>query len=236
MRILVIEDDLETANYMIKGLQQHGHQIDHADNGRDGLFLASSEPYDVMVVDRMLPHFSGLTIIEALRKEGNHTPCLILSALGEVADRVEGLRAGSDDYLVKPYAFEELLVRLEVLAARGKSGGDEEAGSGEKAKYELADLIVDRLARRVTRQGKEITLKPKEFKLLEFLFRHQGQVVTRTMLLEQVWEYHFDPQTNVVDVHISRLRRKIDKGFEQQLIHTVHGAGYRLALDAEGDS
>ncbi len=222
MRVLVIEDDREVADYIGKGLREAGHTGDHADNGKDGLFMAASEPYDVLIVDRMLPYLDGLSIIRTLRASGNTTPALILSALGEVDDRVEGLQAGGDDYLVKPFAFSELIARLEALARRAHP---ETAGT---TKLSVADLEVDLLKREVRRAGKTLEIKPTEFRLLEYLLRHRGQVVTRTMLLEGVWDYHFDPQTNVIDVHISRLRSKIDKGFDPPLLHTVRGAGYRL--------
>jgi two-component system OmpR family response regulator len=221
MRVLVIEDDPEAAHFLVKGLKESGHVVDHADNGKDGLFLALSEKHDVMVIDRMLPELNGLAIIETLRKEGRKTPVLILSALGEVDERVRGLRAGGDDYLTKPFAFAELLARIEALGRRG----DAEAA---KTTLVVDDLKMDLLARSVVRDGREIDLQPREFRLLEYLMRHAGHVVTRTMLLENVWDYHFDPQTNVIDVHISRLRQKIDKGFARPLLHTVRGAGYSL--------
>jgi two-component system OmpR family response regulator len=223
VRILVIEDDKEVASFIRNGLAQAGCNVDHAGNGRDGLFLATTEPYDALVVDRMLPGIDGLTVIRTLRASGNSTPVLILSALGEVDDRVKGLKAGGDDYLVKPFAFSELLARLEALARRAKSSGD-----APSTVLKAGDLEMDLLRREVRRAGKPIDLQPREFQLLEFLLRRAGQVVTRTMLLEGVWDYHFDPQTNVIDVHISRLRSKIDKGFERPLLHTVRGAGYRL--------
>lgn len=221
MRILVIEDDREAAEYLVKGLRESGYTVDHAADGKDGLFLALSEPYDAMVVDRMLPGPDGLTIVESVRKSGVSTPVLFLSALGEVEDRVAGLKAGGDDYLVKPYAFSELLARLEALLRRA-------AGGGENTFLKVGDLEMDILARKVTRQGKRVYLHPREFRLLEYLMRHAGQVVTRTMLLENVWEYHFDPQTNVIDVHISRLRQKIDKPYDKPILQTVRGAGYKL--------
>ena len=223
MRILVIEDDRDVASFIRNGLAQAGCNVDHAANGRDGLFLATTESYDALVVDRMLPGIDGLTVIRTLRASANTTPVLILSALGEVDDRVKGLKAGGDDYLVKPFAFSELLARLEALARRSKTGSDAPA-----TVLRAGDLEMDLLRREVRRAGKPIDLQPREFQLLEFLLRHVGQVVTRTMLLEGVWDYHFDPQTNVIDVHISRLRSKIDKGFEGPLLHTVRGAGYRL--------
>jgi two-component system, OmpR family, response regulator len=221
MRILLIEDDQEAAAYLAKGLKEAGHTVDHAANGTDGLFLATSERYDVMVVDRMLPGLDGLSIIQSIRGQGNATPVLVLSALGKVDDRVKGLKAGGDDYLVKPYAFAELLARIEALGRRSSGGTPE-------TRLKVEDLEMDLLARSVTRAGRDIDLQPREFRLLEYLMRHAGQVVTRTMLLENVWEYHFDPQTNLIDVHISRLRQKVDKDFDQVLIHTVRGAGYSL--------
>lgn len=222
MRVLVIEDDAEVARHVAKGLRESGHVVEHADNGRDGLFLAAGEGFDVIVVDRMLPGgVDGLGIIEALRRTGNETPVLILSALGEIDDRVKGLKAGSDDYLTKPFAFAELLARIEALHRRARSAAVETS-------LTVADLEMDLLSRIVRRAGREIDLQPREFKLLEFLMRHAGQVVTRTMLLEGVWDYHFDPQTNVIDVHVSRLRQKIDKGFDRPLLHTVRNAGYVL--------
>jgi two-component system, OmpR family, response regulator len=223
VRILVIEDDKDVASFIRNGLTQAGCKVDHAADGRDGLFLATTESYDALVVDRMLPGIDGLTVIRTLRASSNTTPVLILSALGEVDDRVKGLKAGGDDYLVKPFAFSELLARLEALARRAKSAVDAPATA-----LRAGDLEMDLLRREVRRAGKPIDLQPREFQLLEFLLRHVGQVVTRTMLLEGVWDYHFDPQTNVIDVHISRLRSKIDKGFDRPLLHTVRGAGYRL--------
>ena len=224
MRILLIEDDQEAARYVAKGLGESGYVVDHAEDGPRGLMMATTEPYDVLVVDRMLPGVDGLSVIEALRKNGTDTPVLILSAMGSVDDRVAGLRAGGDDYLVKPFAFAELLARVEALTRRVHS-----ATGAPETSLRVADLEMDLLSRAVSRAGRSIDLKPREFRILEFLMRHAGQVVTRTMLLESVWDYHFDPQTNVVDVHISRLRQKIDAGFEGPLLHTVRGAGYRLA-------
>ncbi|MCG8544576.1 MAG: response regulator transcription factor [Alphaproteobacteria bacterium] len=221
MRILVVEDDLESAAFLEKGLRESGYVVDHAATGPDGLHLATTESYDLMIMDRMLPGMDGLHIVELLRKEGNKTPVLILSAMDKVDDRVEGLRAGGDDYLTKPYAFSELLARLEALSRRGNSAPAE-------TKLRLADLEVDLLARTATRGGKPIDLLPREFQILEYLMRYSGQVVTRTMLLENVWNYHFDPQTNVIDVHMSRLRTKIDRNFEKPLLQTVRGAGYCL--------
>jgi len=221
MRILVIEDDTVAANYLVKGLKECGHVVDLAGDGEMGLEMARSSSFDVLVVDRMLPKVDGLRIIESLRGEDNVTPVLVLSALGEVDQRVEGLKAGGDDYLTKPYAFAELLARVEALARRR----DPES---VQTKLAVGDLEMDLLARTVVRSGSVIPLQPREFRLLEFLMKHAGQVVTRTMLLEKVWDYHFDPQTNVIDVHISRLRSKIDKEFDHPLLHTVRGAGYRL--------
>ena len=225
MRILVIEDDRDTALYLTKGLAESGHVADHAADGEDGLALAAEGMYDVLIVDRMLPKLDGLSVITELRSQGMQTPVLILSALGQVDDKVKGLRAGGDDYLSKPYAFSELLARVEGLVRRAQPEAVE-------TRFTVDDLTVDILARKVTRNGKDISLLPREFKLLEYLMRHAGQVVTRTMLLENVWDYHFDPQTNVIDVHISRLRSKIDKGFERPLLHTIRGAGYTIRADA----
>lgn len=220
----MIEDDEEAARYVAKGLGESGYVVDHADDGPRGLMMATSEPYDVLVVDRMLPGIDGLSVVEALRKNGTDTPVLILSAMGTVENRVDGLRAGGDDYLVKPFAFAELLARIEALGRRTRPG----TGAPETS-LRVADLEMDLLSRAVSRGGQPIDLKPREFRILEFLMRHAGQVVTRTMLLESVWDYHFDPQTNVVDVHISRLRQKVDAAFDRPLLHTVRGAGYRLA-------
>lgn len=221
MRLLLIEDDRDSADYLVKAFREAGHVADHAADGEEGLSLAETGDYDVLIVDRMLPKRDGLSVIGTLREKGNKTPALILSALGQVDDRVKGLRAGGDDYLPKPYAFTELLARVEVLSRRG-------GGPSEEASYRVGDLELDRLSRRVTRRGEEIVLQPREFRLLEYLMKHTGHVVTRTMLLENVWDYHFDPQTNVIDVHISRLRSKIDKGHEKPLLHTVRGAGYMI--------
>lgn len=221
MRLLLVEDDRDAAEYLRKAFREAGHVVDHAADGEEGLALALDGKYDVMVVDRMLPARDGLSLVAELRGRGHTTPVLILSALGQVDDRVQGLRAGGDDYLPKPYAFTELLARVEALSRRGVSQATDTV-------YKVADLELDRLAHRVTRSGREIQLQPREFRLLEYLMRHAGQVVTRTMLLENVWDYHFDPQTNVIDVHVSRLRSKIDKGFDVPLIHTVRGAGYMV--------
>jgi len=223
VRILIIEDDKQVASFIAKGLTEAGWTVDHADNGKDGLFLAATERYDALIVDRMLPAVDGLTVIRTLRASRNSTPALVLSALGEVDDRVEGLKAGGDDYLVKPFAFSELLARLEALLRRSAA-----AGAAPATVLEVGDLKMDLLRREVHRGGRKIDLQPREFQLLEFLMRHAGQVVTRTMLLEGVWDYHFDPQTNVIDVHVSRLRSKIDRDFPTPLLHTVRGAGYRL--------
>jgi len=221
VHILLIEDDPQASRYISRGLREAGHVIAVADNGPDGLSMASHEEYDVLIVDRMLPSMDGLSIVESLRKQDNHVPVLILSALGDLEDRVSGLRAGGDDYLPKPFAFEELLARVEALGRRPNPGA--------VATYlKVSDLEMDILARKVQRANQSINLQPREFRLLEYLMRHSGQVVTRTMLLENVWDYHFDPQTNVIDVHVSRLRSKIDRGFDKPLLHTVRGAGYML--------
>ena len=219
MRLLIIEDDRDAADYLVKAFREVGHMAEHAADGEEGLALAADGSYDVLIVDRMLPKRDGLSVIGALRDKGMSTPALILSALGQVDDRVKGLRAGGDDYLAKPYAFAELAARVEVLARR-------RGGRNEETVYRVGDLELDRLSHRVSRSGAEIALQPREFRLLEYLMKHAGQVVTRTMLLENVWDYHFDPQTNVIDVHMSRLRAKIDKGYARSLLHTVRGAGY----------
>lgn len=222
MKLLLIEDDREVSHYIAKGMKEAGHTVDCAYGGKDALFLATTEFYDVLIVDRMLPELDGLTIIKTLRGAGNLTPVLILSALAEVDDRVSGLRSGGDDYLVKPFAFAELLARVEILARRV----GQQASGGDNTRLVAGDLEMDLLSRKVRRQGREIELQSREFSLLECMLKNRGQVVTRTLLLEQVWDYHFDPQTNVIDVHISRLRRKIDKGFDKVIIKTVRGAGY----------
>ena len=222
MRILIIEDDRDAASYLVKAFREAGHAVDHAADGVTGYDLAHEGGYDVAIVDRMLPKMDGLSLITALRAQGDGTPALILSALGQVDDRVKGLRAGGDDYLAKPYAFSELLARVEALARRKPKG------SPEETVYRVGDLVLDRLSHKVTRSGEEIALQPREFRLLEFLMQNAGKVVTRTMLLEHVWDYHFDPQTNVIDVHVSRLRAKIDRDFDAPLIHTVRGAGYMV--------
>jgi two-component system OmpR family response regulator len=221
MRVLVIEDEPETGAFLQKALKEAGHVAELAADGETGLARARGDAFDALIVDRMLPKRDGLSVISTLREEGVRTPVLILSALGEVDDRVKGLRAGGDDYLTKPYAFSELLARIEALARRS-------APEETETRYAVGDLVLDRLSHKVTRAGESIVLQPREFRLLEYLMKHAGQVVTRTMLLENVWDYHFDPQTNVIDVHISRLRGKIDKNFDKPLLHTVRGAGYTV--------
>lgn len=222
MRVLIVEDEKQLSDYIAKGMKEAGHNIDATDNGKEGLFLATTEIYDVIIMDRMLPELDGLTVIKTIRGAGNVTPVIILSALGEVDDRVKGLRSGGDDYLVKPFSFSELLARVEILGRRSVNS----VASEHQTKLSAQDLELDLLSRKVIRDGIEIELQSREFKLLEYLLRHKGQVITRTMLLEHVWDYHFDPQTNVIDVHISRLRSKIDKGFDVQIIKTKRGAGY----------
>ena len=221
MRLLIIEDDRESADYLVKAFREVGHIADHAADGEEGLAMAENGDYDVLVVDRMLPKRDGLSVIGALRDKGNTAPVLILSALGQVDDRIKGLRAGGDDYLPKPYSFAELLARVEVLSRR-------RGGPAEDTLYRVGDLELDRLSHRVARGKDELTLQPREFRLLEYLMKHAGQVVTRTMLLENVWDYHFDPQTNVIDVHVSRLRSKIEKDFDKPLLKTIRGAGYMM--------
>lgn len=221
MRVLVVEDDTKAASYLANALRESGHMCEVAHDGDDGFALAKSDPFDVLILDRMLPKRDGLSIVEALRREDNHTPVLILSALSTVDDRVSGLRAGGDDYLTKPYAFSELLARVEALARRSSP---EEAST----RYIVGDLVLDRLSHKVTRGAETVQLQPREYRLLEYLMKNAGQVVTRTMLLEHVWDYHFDPQTNVIDVHISRLRAKIDKNYSRPLLHTIRGAGYMI--------
>ena len=221
MKVLIVEDDLAAAEAMAKGLAEAGHECRSAADGEAGLSLAGDETFDVLIVDRMMPKLDGVAMVERLRAGGDQTPVLFLSALGEINDRVSGLKAGGDDYLVKPYAFAELIARVEALARRRETGSVQTV-------LKVGDLEMDLLGREVRRAGQEIDLQPREFQLLEFLMRNAGQSVTRTMLLEKVWEYHFDPQTNVIDVHISRLRAKIDKGFERAMLQTVRGAGYRL--------
>jgi two-component system OmpR family response regulator len=225
VRVLLVEDDVEAAKYLVKGLGESGYVVDHAADGPTGLTQATHETYDVMIVDRMLPGMDGLSLVEVLRKNGDTTPVLFLSAKDRVSDRVDGLKAGGDDYLTKPFAFAELLARLEALLRRGPSSAGETV-------LRVADLEMDLVSHKVARAGEPVDLQPREFRVLEYLMRHEGQVVTRTMLLENVWDYNFDPQTNVIDVHISRLRQKIDKGRERTLLHTVRGAGYRLSAEA----
>jgi len=225
MRILIIEDDQQAAQYLVNALDESGHNVDHVGDGEAAFVMCDSGEYDVLVVDRMLPKMDGLSLLKKLRDRGDMTPALILSALGQVDDRVEGLRSGGDDYLTKPYAYSELLARVEVLSKR-KIVDDTETS------LMVCDLRLDRLSHKVFRADTKILLQPREFRLLEYLMRNAGKVVTRTMLLEQVWDYHFDPQTNVIDVHISRLRGKIDKEFEFPLLHTVRGTGYILQKDS----
>ena len=225
MKVLLVEDNERVSSFVRKGLAEAGHSIDHADNGRDGMFLAAGESYDAIVMDRMLPGgIDGLGIISALRKTGSRTPILILSALSDVDERIRGLQSGGDDYLVKPFAFGELLARLDALLRRTQAGTSETT-------LVVGELVMDLLSRKVTRGEKNVTLQPREFKLLEYLMRHANQVVTRTMLLENVWDYHFDPQTNVVDVHVSKLRQKIDAGSARPLLRTIRNAGYMLTAD-----
>jgi len=218
VKILLIEDDSQTADYIAKGLREHGHVVDKTDNGRDGLYMATGEPYDVMIVDRNLPKMDGLSLVKAARASGTRTPVLFLTTMGGVDDRVAGFEAGGDDYLVKPFAFAELLARVGALARRPPIVAT--------TSLKVGDLEIDLLSRAVTRGGKRIDLLAQEFKILEYLMRHAGEIVTRTMLLEKVWDFHFDPKTNIVETHISRLRSKIDKGFDRPLLHTVRGAGY----------
>ncbi len=224
-KILVIEDDADTAAFIARGLEEHGFIAERVDNGRDGLFLATGEQYDAIVLDRMLPQMDGLSVLAALRAAKIETPVIVLSALGSVDDRIAGLEAGSDDYLAKPFAFAELLVRLRLAIRKAGAGA-----APEKTRLQCGDLEMDLLSRKVRRGGQLVELQPREFRLLEYLLRHADQVVTRTMLLEGVWDYHFDPGTNVIEVHVSRLRKKIDEGAAVPLINTVRGAGYRLGL------
>ena len=219
MRLLLIEDDIEAAQFVVKGLTEHGYVVEHAADGLDGLARAGESDFDLIITDRMLPHLDGLAIVQQLRSRNVATPVLVLSALGSVDDRVRGLKAGGDDYLTKPFAFSELLARVEALLRR-------RSGAAQTTQLRVMDLELDLLTRRVMRAGRELVLTSREFQLLEFLMRRAGQVVTRTMLLEGVWDLQFDPQTNIIDVHISRLRQTIDKGFSPPLIHTVRGAGY----------
>lgn len=226
-KILIVEDDSSTAAYLAKGLSEAGYAVESARDGRDGLFLASEGIFDLIIADRMLPGLDGLSMVSAIRAAGIATPVLVLSALAAVDDRVDGLKAGADDYLCKPFSFAELSARIEALVRRSDRAATEPA----KTKLSVGDLEIDLLARAVTRAGRSIPLGAREFNLLEFLARHAGQVVTRTMMLEKIWNYHFDPGSNVVDVHIGRLRRKLEDGFASPILHTVRGAGYRLAAD-----
>ena len=221
MKLLLIEDDGRMAEFILRGLKEHGHVADHAANGKDGLFLAASEKYDAVIADRMLPGLDGLSIVKMLRSTGNHVPTLFLTTMGGIDDRVEGLEAGADDYLVKPFAFAELLARLGALMRRPPV-------NDVKTTLRVGELEIDLLKRIVTRAGKTVELQPQEFKLLEYLMRSEGRIVTRTMLLENVWDFHFDPQTSVVETHISRLRAKIDKGFGTEMLKTMRGVGYSL--------
>lgn len=225
MQVLLIEDDKTAAGYLAKGLKEVGYQVEHAADGAEGLVLAGEDRFDILIVDRMLPKLDGLTLVDRVRAQGIQTPVLFLSALDAVDHRVEGLRAGGDDYLGKPFAFSELHARVEALVRRRRP-------EQVQTRFQVGDLVIDMLSREVTRAGKKIDLQPREFKLLEVLARHAGQVVTRTMLLEEVWGYHFDPQTNVIDVHVSRLRGKLDRDFDEPLLQTVRGAGYRLQASA----
>ena len=221
MKVLVVEDDGETAAYLVNGLREEGHVVDQAANGRDGLFLAINGGYDVMIVDRLLPGLDGLSLVKAVRAANISTPALFLSTLGGIDDRISGLNAGGDDYLVKPFAFPELLARVNALGRRPSP-------NAQATVLQVGDLQMDLVKRRVVRSGKRIDLQQREFRLLEYLMRNAGRVVTRTMLLEAVWDFHFDTQTTVVETHISRLRAKVDRGFDQELIHTLRGAGYCL--------
>ena len=223
MKVLLVEDDAEAATYLIKGLKESGYTVDHAKDGEEGLHIGSTGIYDIMIFDRMLPKMDGLTVLSTLRKKSINTPALILSALGNVDDKVKGLRAGGDDYITKPYSFIELTARLEALSRRNSVNQNQES-----MMLKVGDLVMDIRTRKVSRAGKNILLQAREFKLLEYLMRNAGSVVTRTMLLEGVWEYNFDPQTNIIDVHISRLRQKVDKGFDHSMIVTARGAGYIL--------
>lgn len=225
MKILLIEDDKETAEFVLNGLKEASHVADHSSDGRDGLFLASGEKYDALIVDRMLPGLDGLSIVKMLRATGCHTPVIFLTTMSGIDDRVEGLGAGADDYLVKPFAFSELLARLSALVRRPPI-------NNEKTVLRVGDLEMNLISRRVSREGREIELQPQEFKLLEYLMRSEGRVVTRTMLLEQVWDFHFDPKTSVVETHISRLRSKIDKGYKSVILKTLRGVGYCLRVSS----
>ena len=222
MRVIIIEDDPEISGFVKKNLMEHGHVADVVSDGIDGLSDALSGEYDAIVLDRMLPRLDGISVLKALRSEGVNTPVIFLSALGELDYRLEGLNAGADDYLAKPFSFSELLARLEAVLRRGNEKTE------ETNLLKVADLVLDTMSRQATRGDKVIELKPREYAILEYLMRNQGRIVTRNMLLEQVWDYHFDPQTNVIDVHISRLRSKIDQGFDSQLLKTVRGSGYKI--------
>lgn len=224
-RVLVVEDDADTAEYVTKGLRETGFTIEHVADGRDGLYLGSSSSFDAIIMDRMLPGMDGLSVVKALRAGGVETPILILSALGQLDEKVLGLRAGGDDYLTKPFGFSELHARIENLLRR-------RSGKTVETVLRCGDLVMDLLPRKVTRNGKPLDLLPREFKLLEYFLRNKDRVVTRTMLLEQVWDYRFDPHTSIIDTHISRLRKKLDEGFEQPLLHTLRGVGYRLSATA----
>lgn len=226
MRILIVEDDKSNADYVRDGLIESGHNVDVSCDGMDGLYLATEQKYDALIVDRMLPKLDGIALIQALRSSGNKTPVLVLSSLAKVEERVKGLRAGGDDYLVKPFAFSELLARIETLTRRSTDGHTEQQGS-----LQVGDLVMNLLSRTVTRAGKTIPLQNREFKLLEFLMRHPDQVITRTMLLEGVWDFYFNPQTNLIDAQVSKLRQKIDKGFTRSLLHTIRGAGYKISAN-----
>ena len=222
MRILLVEDDADIGRFVRKGLQEAGHTVEYANNGRDGLFLAVSEQFDVLVFDRMLPEgVDGIQLVETLRSQGNHTPVLFLSALSAVEERVKGLKAGGDDYLIKPFAFTELLARAEALGRRSTI-------NAPASKLQVADLKLDLLSHTVTRAAKQIALHPRELSLLELLMRHAGQVVTRSMIVEKLWDYHFDPGVNVIDVNVFRLRKKVDHGFDKPLIHTFPKVGYMI--------
>lgn len=221
-KILLVEDDGETAAYVANGLREEGHLVEAVADGSEGLFRATGETFDLIILDRMVPALDGLSALKALRAAGIATPVLILSALASVSDRIDGLDAGSDDYLVKPFAFAELLARVNALLRRS------EARPPADPRIVVGDLEIDPLSRTVKRAGRPIELKPREYRVLEYFARNHGRVVTRTMLLEQVWDYHFDPGTNVIDVHVSRLRRRLEDGFDQPILHTVRGAGYRL--------
>lgn len=224
MKILVVEDDTELGAYLTKGLEESGHSVDHVDDGITGYHMTELGIYDVLIVDRMLPCLDGLSMLKKIRANNDNTPALVLSALGQVDDRVEGLRSGADDYLAKPYAFSELLARVEILSKRGN-------GDIQEAILKVADLEMDRMSHTVRRSEQKLTLQPREYTLLEYFMQNVGKVVTRTMLLEKVWNLHFDPQTNVVDVHISRLRAKIDRGFDTPVLHTIRGSGYIMQAD-----